>query len=235
MFVAVTRSDAAFQTLQAQVKFIVEHVAGANELRNEQHKPTMAQLAPHTCSPVAPRQATGIKLRTVPPRLPSRYQSCLWAVTRAAQNTAAATAPAWQVFTGKMPLVGFEEVAAALKHVQPAQQLLELHTYTLLQGPDQVGVHTPSCIIRSSIEWYANCHALLLIKLYAIAGTCDCGCCSQLQHSIPHHCHACCAVQVWYFDFLPLRPTHPATAALLLSASAAPGEATGSAQQLCTQ
>lgn len=65
-----------------------------------------------------------------------------------------------------MPLVGFEKVAAALKHMQPAKQLLELHTYTLLQGPDQV----------------------------------------------------------WYFDFLPLRPTHPATAALLLSASAAPGE-----------
>jgi hypothetical protein len=38
-----------------------------------------------------------------------------------------------------MPLVGFEKVAAALKHVQPAQQLLELHAYTLLQGPDQVG------------------------------------------------------------------------------------------------
>jgi hypothetical protein len=36
-------------------------------------------------------------------------------------------------------------------------------------------------------------------------------------------CWLCIALQVWYFDFLPLRPTHPATAAMLLSASAAPG------------
>jgi CTP:molybdopterin cytidylyltransferase MocA len=107
----------------------------------------MALLAPHICSPAASRPAVIVnthhnkfQLHQLPI---GRQQTSARAAQGAAAAAAAAAAqaaaePVWQVYTGKMPLVGFENIAAVLKYVQPAQQLLELHTYTLLQGPDQV-------------------------------------------------------------------------------------------------
>eukprot|EP00878_Enallax_costatus_P009560 GHUV01009990.1.p1 GENE.GHUV01009990.1~~GHUV01009990.1.p1 ORF type:complete len:221 (+),score=60.41 GHUV01009990.1:76-738(+) len=54
-------------------------------------------------------------------------------------NDSAAAAPAttWRVYLGRMPLVGFEAVADALGG-SPAHDLLQLHTYVLLEGPGQV-------------------------------------------------------------------------------------------------
>jgi hypothetical protein len=111
-----------------------------NLLKITQDRRAMAPLAPHLCSPAASRPAAIIKTQRRTSRLHQRHDRRQTPACGAAQGAAAAAAaePAWQVYTGKMPLVGFEKVAAALKYVQPAQQLLELHTYTLLQGPDQV-------------------------------------------------------------------------------------------------
>jgi hypothetical protein len=41
----------------------------------------------------------------------------------------------WRLYTCRMPLVGLEGVAAALKNT-PVASLLQLHTYLLLEGPD---------------------------------------------------------------------------------------------------
>lgn len=56
-----------------------------------------------------------------------------------AQNSSqptAASRPAdpWRLYTCRMPLVGLEGVAAALKNT-PVASLLQLHTYLLLEGP----------------------------------------------------------------------------------------------------
>lgn len=43
----------------------------------------------------------------------------------------------WRVYLGRMPLDGFEAVTDAIRG-SPAHELLQLHTYVLLEGPRQV-------------------------------------------------------------------------------------------------
>jgi hypothetical protein len=114
-------------------------VDAVNVLEITQDRRAMALLAPQICSPAASRPAAILKtLKTQSWRSHRPYARLQTPAHGAAKGAAATAEPAWQVYTGKMPLVGFEKVAAVLKYVQPAQQLLQLHTYTLLQGPDQV-------------------------------------------------------------------------------------------------
>jgi hypothetical protein len=46
-------------------------------------------------------------------------------------------AGSWRLYTCRMPLIGLEAVASALEGT-PVAKLLQLHTYLLLEGPDQV-------------------------------------------------------------------------------------------------
>jgi hypothetical protein len=46
-------------------------------------------------------------------------------------------AGSWRLYTCRMPLIGLEAVASALEGT-PIAKLLQLHTYLLLEGPNEV-------------------------------------------------------------------------------------------------
>lgn len=141
----------------------------------------------------------------------------------------------WRLYTCRMPLIGLEGIASALEGTS-ISGLLQLHTYLLLKGPDQVSCKTvPTAAVRSPTAAAAAtpataarvvyCPCIMLPRRCTIAQVPE-----RNSSCAPVHCMILLPVPsptqagVWYLDFLPINPTAPSTGLLLLSGGRAPGQ-----------
>jgi hypothetical protein len=102
-----------------------------------------------------------------------------------------------------MPLVGMEAVAGLLGRLGVS---LKLHSYVLLELPPAAPTSDPPPPAQQPADAPPS---------------------TSGQTPLPGRGASASAAgrQVWLFDFLPLRPTSPATALILLTGGGAPGEA----------